>query len=227
MPPDGSTGAPLRLGVVSQGAPRARDGLVDDAMSARGEARSRGGSARDQPVPLAVELRGVLKSFGAVRAVRGIDLPVRPGEVMASLGPNGAGKTSTIDMILGLSRPTSGQVRSTGWAHDHRLSFTSSGGHHLLLSAATISRYTIGAMLGAALLSVAGIAVGTLIRSQVRGIVGIFFGNSSSGRRSAPSTTRPNAFSPIPPSPWPAPNSATRRPHCRSRPQHFSSSVLW
>ncbi|MHB1518045.1 MAG: hypothetical protein ACYCVN_08515 [Acidimicrobiales bacterium] len=54
------------------------------------------------------------------------------------------------------------------------LSFTSAGGHHLLLSAATISRYTIGAMLGAALLSVAGVAVGTLIRSQVGGIVGIF-----------------------------------------------------
>jgi hypothetical protein len=54
------------------------------------------------------------------------------------------------------------------------LSFTSASGHHLLLSAATISRYSLGAMLGAALLSVAGVAVGTLIRSQVGGILAIF-----------------------------------------------------
>jgi hypothetical protein len=54
------------------------------------------------------------------------------------------------------------------------LSFTSAGGHHVLLSAATISRYAMGAMLGAALLSVAGVAVGTLLRSQIGGIVAIF-----------------------------------------------------
>ncbi len=65
---------------------------------------------------LAVELHGVHKSFGAVTAVAGIDLLVRPGEVMAFLGPNGAGKTSTIDMILGLSRPTSGEVEVFGLA---------------------------------------------------------------------------------------------------------------
>lgn len=54
------------------------------------------------------------------------------------------------------------------------LSFTTAGGHHVLLSAETVSRYMIGAMVGAALLSVAGVAVGTLIRSQVGGIVSIF-----------------------------------------------------
>jgi ABC-type multidrug transport system ATPase subunit len=52
----------------------------------------------------------VHNSFGSVEAVRGVDLTIRPGEVVAFLGPNGAGKTSTIDLILGLSRPTSGQV---------------------------------------------------------------------------------------------------------------------
>ena len=41
------------------------------------------------------------KSFGAVQAVRGIDLTIAPGEIVAFLGPNGAGKTTTIDMMLG------------------------------------------------------------------------------------------------------------------------------
>ncbi len=62
----------------------------------------------------AVELRGLTKSFGPVRAVRGIDLTIRPGEIVAFLGPNGAGKTTTIDMALGLSRPDSGTARVYG-----------------------------------------------------------------------------------------------------------------
>lgn len=62
----------------------------------------------------AVELVGLTKSFGAVRAVRGIDLTVGPGEIVAFLGPNGAGKTTTIDMMLGLSRPDSGTARVYG-----------------------------------------------------------------------------------------------------------------
>lgn len=72
------------------------------------------GSGAGAATPSAVDLHGVHKSFGAVRAVRGIDLVVRPGEVMAFLGPNGAGKTSTIDIILGLSRPTAGEVEVFG-----------------------------------------------------------------------------------------------------------------
>lgn len=70
--------------------------------------------AADPAAPRAVDLRGVHKTFGAVRAVRGIDLAIRPGEVVAFLGPNGAGKTTTIDMILGLSDPTAGEVRVFG-----------------------------------------------------------------------------------------------------------------
>ncbi len=58
----------------------------------------------------AVRLAGVTKDFGQVHAVRGIDLEIQPGEMVAFLGPNGAGKTTTIDMVLGLSRPTSGAV---------------------------------------------------------------------------------------------------------------------
>ncbi len=62
----------------------------------------------------AVRLAGVTKDFGPVQAVRGIDLEIRPGEIVAFLGPNGAGKTTTIDMVLGLSRPTSGEVEVLG-----------------------------------------------------------------------------------------------------------------
>lgn len=65
------------------------------------------------PTP-AVELAGATKSFGEVQAVRGVDLRIEQGEVVAFLGPNGAGKTTTIDMILGLSTPTSGTATVLG-----------------------------------------------------------------------------------------------------------------
>ncbi len=63
---------------------------------------------------LALDLRGLRKAFGAVRAVDGLDLAVRPGEVVAFLGPNGAGKTTTIDLILGLAQPDAGSVAVLG-----------------------------------------------------------------------------------------------------------------
>jgi ABC-2 type transport system ATP-binding protein len=62
----------------------------------------------------AVSISGVTKSFGDVEAVRGIDLELQQGEIVAFLGPNGAGKTTTIDMVLGLSRPTTGEVSVLG-----------------------------------------------------------------------------------------------------------------
>ena len=62
----------------------------------------------------AVRLTDLHKSFGDVTAVDGVVLTIRPGEVVALLGPNGAGKTTTIDMILGLSRPSSGDARVFG-----------------------------------------------------------------------------------------------------------------
>jgi len=66
------------------------------------------------PAPAAIDARGVVKSFGPVRAVRGVDLTVRPGEIVAFLGPNGAGKTTTIDMILGLTTPDAGSIEVFG-----------------------------------------------------------------------------------------------------------------
>ncbi|MFT4086644.1 MAG: ABC transporter ATP-binding protein [Gordonia sp. (in: high G+C Gram-positive bacteria)] len=67
----------------------------------------------------AIRLHDLTKTFSVsggstVTAVDGIDLSIRAGEVVAFLGPNGAGKTSTIDMILGLSRPDSGSVEVFG-----------------------------------------------------------------------------------------------------------------
>jgi len=65
-----------------------------------------------------VSLQGLTKSFGPVRAVDGIDLVVAPGETVALLGPNGAGKSTTIDMMLGLNKPDSGDVRVFGMTPD-------------------------------------------------------------------------------------------------------------
>jgi ABC-2 type transport system ATP-binding protein len=62
----------------------------------------------------AVRIHRVTKAFGEVRAVHELDLVIGRGEVVAFLGPNGAGKTTTIDLVLGLSRPTSGQVEVLG-----------------------------------------------------------------------------------------------------------------
>lgn len=70
--------------------------------------------------PVALELIDVRKHFGTgerrVPAVDGVDLSIRRGEVVALLGPNGAGKTTTLDMLLGLTAPSSGTVRVLGAA---------------------------------------------------------------------------------------------------------------
>ena len=60
---------------------------------------------------IAVALAGVHRNFGSVRAVDGIDLDLKLGEIAALLGPNGAGKTTSIDIILGLGKPDRGTVR--------------------------------------------------------------------------------------------------------------------
>jgi ABC-2 type transport system ATP-binding protein len=65
-------------------------------------------TAPRQDTRLAVTLRGLTKRYGDVLAVAGLDLAIRPGEVVALLGPNGAGKSTTIDMLLGLAKPDRG-----------------------------------------------------------------------------------------------------------------------
>src|SRR5258707_10591090 len=61
-----------------------------------------------------VEVRGLVKRYGDVTAVDGVDLTVHPGDVYGYLGPNGAGKTTVLRMLLGLIRPTAGEVRLFG-----------------------------------------------------------------------------------------------------------------
>ncbi|MEY2474882.1 MAG: daunorubicin/doxorubicin transport system ATP-binding protein [Actinomycetota bacterium] len=65
---------------------------------------------------LAIETHGLVKTFGDVRAVDGIDLEVRAGTVYGVLGPNGAGKTTTLRMLATLLVPTAGTARVFG--HD-------------------------------------------------------------------------------------------------------------
>jgi ABC-2 type transport system ATP-binding protein len=65
-----------------------------------------------------IDLQALTKTFrtpnGPVRAVRGIDIAIAPGETVALLGPNGAGKSTTIDMLLGLAEPDAGTVTLFG-----------------------------------------------------------------------------------------------------------------
>src|SRR4029077_10741165 len=72
------------------------------------------GPRADSGSPPAVWLQDLSKNFGHVQAVRHVALTIEQGEVVAFLGPNGAGKTSTIDMILGLSTPSGGEVSVLG-----------------------------------------------------------------------------------------------------------------
>ncbi|MGH3241511.1 MAG: ATP-binding cassette domain-containing protein, partial [Spirillospora sp.] len=61
-----------------------------------------------------VEIHGLVKTFGQTRALDGLDLTVRPGEVHGFLGPNGAGKSTTIRVLLGLLRADAGTARLLG-----------------------------------------------------------------------------------------------------------------
>jgi ABC-2 type transport system ATP-binding protein len=69
--------------------------------------------------PPVVEVRGLRKTYGAIEAVRGIDLAVYPGEVFGFLGPNGAGKTTTISILCTLVRKTAGDALVAGVDVDH------------------------------------------------------------------------------------------------------------
>src|SRR5580693_1468800 len=63
----------------------------------------------------AVRVRGLVKSYGGVQAVRGVDLDIHPGEIFALLGPNGAGKTTTVEILEGYRRRDGGEVTVFGF----------------------------------------------------------------------------------------------------------------
>ena len=62
-----------------------------------------------------VEAHDLVRRFGDVQAVRGVDLTVAEGEVFGFLGPNGAGKSTIVRMLVTLLRPTSGTARVAGF----------------------------------------------------------------------------------------------------------------
>src|SRR5690625_496191 len=72
------------------------------------------GTLEDMNDAPTIALHDLHKSFGRIRAVDGIDLAIAAGEVVALLGPNGAGKSTTIDLALGLARPTRGTAELFG-----------------------------------------------------------------------------------------------------------------
>ena len=61
-----------------------------------------------------VEVRGLVKRYGAITAVDNVDLTVQAGDVYGYLGPNGAGKTTSLRMLLGLIRPDAGSAKLFG-----------------------------------------------------------------------------------------------------------------
>jgi len=67
----------------------------------------------------AIELRALCKAFGTLVAVDHLTLSIRQGEIFGLLGPNGSGKTTTINLISGLSTPTSGEVQVMGYEVRH------------------------------------------------------------------------------------------------------------
>ena len=60
--------------------------------------------------PPAIELRGLVKQFGAVTAVEQLDLSIREGEFFSMLGPSGSGKTTVLRLIAGFETPTAGHI---------------------------------------------------------------------------------------------------------------------
>src|ERR1043166_5539267 len=61
-----------------------------------------------------LQIRGLSKSFGGIRAVAGLDLTVMPGRIVAVIGPNGSGKTTFFNLVTGMIKPDAGSVRFAG-----------------------------------------------------------------------------------------------------------------
>src|SRR4051794_37678635 len=139
-------------------------------------------STRTSAAP-AVALRGLTKRFGTVTAVDGLDLTIESGEIVAFLGPNGAGKTSTIDMVLGLSRPDAGTAEvfggppRTAVAHGLVTAVMQSGG---LLKDLTVAETV---QLTAALFGHTRPVAEVLERAGLTGIAGRRVGKCSGGEQ--------------------------------------------
>jgi putative ABC transport system ATP-binding protein len=84
--------------------------LARDDLPAGGAGRLPGGSA----VPSILEGRGLRKRFAGTEALRGVDLALAPGEIVAVMGPSGSGKSTLLHCLAGILRPDDGSVRYDG-----------------------------------------------------------------------------------------------------------------
>src|ERR1700676_3636467 len=99
----------VRMSLISR--PGSRHGIwlrTEPDTGRRPETSPEGGK------PLAVEVRGLVKTYGGCTAVAGIDFDIRQGEIFALLGPNGAGKT-TLEILEGYRSRDGGQVSVLGY----------------------------------------------------------------------------------------------------------------
>jgi ABC-2 type transport system ATP-binding protein len=83
-------------------------------MVAEFEAPATSAAIASQPSAAVAALDRVTKKYGAVTALDGLSLTLRPGEIVALLGPNGAGKSTAVRLLLGLATPTAGTARIFG-----------------------------------------------------------------------------------------------------------------
>lgn len=100
----------------------------------------------DSPHDPAVAFTAATKTYGAVRAVDGLDLTVRQGETVALLGRNGAGKSTAIGLLLGLDEPDSGRVAVFGAAPARAVAAGRVGA--MLQEARPVSRVTVRELVG-------------------------------------------------------------------------------
>src|SRR5512133_3094675 len=91
-----------------------------DAAWVKSTATERSATSNNAMSEAAIQCSGLVKCYGQLRAVDGIDLTVQRGQCFGLLGPNGAGKTTTVEMLEGLTPPTSGKVLlfGTEWRAD-------------------------------------------------------------------------------------------------------------
>ncbi|MEU2924922.1 ABC transporter ATP-binding protein [Streptomyces sp. NPDC007251] len=94
----------------------------------------------------AVSFTGAVKTYGAVRAVDGVDLDIGRGETVALLGRNGAGKSTTIGLLLGLYEPDAGAVELFGAAPEHAVRAGRVGA--MLQDARPVPRVTVAELVG-------------------------------------------------------------------------------
>jgi branched-chain amino acid transport system permease protein len=124
--PDGPVRAPAAEAPASAaGPPSSADrapAAAGEAPAARPAAGATGPAAPnpDDGPPVVVECRDLARHFGGVRALDGIDLRVRRGELVGLVGPNGSGKTTLVNLLSGALRPTRGSIR-VGGREAHRL----------------------------------------------------------------------------------------------------------